>query len=77
MTEEELKKVPFHFVAHMAMANEHTTIYTSEDNRLGFCDHVPVSKCGTFRKGYRHWRIDSKVYTSQKEFIEALKDFKP
>lgn len=77
MTTEELAKIPFHFVCHMAMEDEHTLTYASEDNRLGWCDHTPVKKNGDFGRGYRHWRIDGKVYKTRKKFIEALRDFEP
>lgn len=44
MTHEELSKVPFHFVSHLSMENEHCTSYESEDKRIGFCDHVPYKE---------------------------------
>ena len=77
MTIEELKKVPFHYVAHMSMEKEHTLTYESEDGRLGYCDHTPKRKNGDFGRTYRHYRIDKKVYKTKDKFIEALKDFNP
>ena len=77
MTEEELKKVKFTFVAHMAMADEHTSTYVSEDGRLGFCDHTLKKNEYEFGRTYRHFRIDDKIYKSYKKFVEALKDFEP
>ena len=79
MTEEEVKKIPFQMVCHMNMAAEHTCTYVDESGRLGFCDHTPVKehrKYGwqEFGKSYRHYRLDGKVFTSYKEWIEALKD---
>ena len=75
MTEEELSKIPFRCVGHMAFEHEHTMAYTSEDGRLGFCDHTLKNKNGEFTRSFRHWRIDTKVYKSKKKFLEALKDF--
>ena len=75
MTEEELNKTKFRCVCSIALADEHMITYTSEDGRLGFCDHTPKNKNGDFRKGYRHWRIDNKVYKTKEESLEALKDF--
>jgi hypothetical protein len=78
MTIEELKAVKFRETCHMAMADEYTTTYISEDNRLGFCDHVPRDEWGMVKKGgrsYRHYMIDGKVYKSKKKFLEAIKDF--
>ena len=77
MTFEELKKVPFRMVAHMAMTDEHTSTYTSEDGRLGFCDHIKKKGEFGFGRTYRHWRIDGKVYKTKAKFLEALKDFNP
>lgn len=76
MTEEELGKIPFRMVAHLAMEDEHCCTYTSEDGMLGFCDHT--KKRGfNFGRTYRHWRIGNKVYKSKEKFLEALKDYHP
>ena len=78
MTEEEVKKIPFRMQAHLAMADEHTCTYVDESGRLGFCDHTPVKAdfggMNEYGKGYRHYRIDSKVYKSYAKWIEALKE---
>ena len=72
MTIEEIKHIPFHFVCSAALEHEHTSTYTSEDNRLGWCDHT-IYKDGRPYRSYRHWRIGEKIYKSKKKFIEALK----
>ena len=77
MTQEELNRVPFHVVTHLALADEHCLTFSSADNRLGFCKHTPKRKDGTFGKGYTHYRIDTKVYKSRQKWLEALKDFQP
>ena len=76
MTQEELAKIPFHFECHMNMEDVHTTTYSSEDGRLGFCDHVPFKNCEPKGRAYRHYRIGLKIYKSKAKFLEALKDFK-
>ena len=38
MTIEELKKVKFRETCHMALEDEYSTTYMSEDGRMGFCD---------------------------------------
>ena len=76
MTIEELKDIPFHFVAHMALESEHTMSYETEDGRLGFCDHTPKRKNGDFGRTYRHYHIDGKVYKTKEKFLAALADFK-
>ena len=77
MTIDELKTIPFHFVCSLALENEHSLTYESEDGRLGFCDHTPKRKNGDFGKARRHWRIDGKVYKTKEAFIAALADFNP
>jgi hypothetical protein len=73
MTTEELEKVPFHFVSHMSMEDEHVTTYASEDNHLGICDHT-IYRDGQPWRTYRHWRIGKKIYKTKKKFIEAIKE---
>ena len=75
MTWEELTKVPFHFVSHIAMANYHQSTYASEDGRLGFAAIQPIKDDCPVGKGLRHWRIDNTWYKSRRKFLKALKDF--
>ena len=75
MTIEELKKIPFRMVTHIAMEDEHCTTYESVDGSLGFCDHTKKKGEFDFGRTYRHWRIGSKVYKSFAKFQEALKDY--
>lgn len=77
MTIDELKSIPFYFVAHLSLKYEHTITYETEDGRIGYCDHTPINKRGEFRKGYRHLRIDKKMYKTTEKFLEALADFNP
>ena len=77
MTIEELKKVKFHFVAHMSMEDCHTKTYESEDGKLGWCDHVPFKNGEPKGRAYRHYRIGLKIYKTKAKFLEAIKDFNP
>lgn len=72
MTQEELSKVSFHFVGSLALEKEYCMTYSSEDGRLGYCDHTPKRKNGDFGKTYRHYRIGHKVYKTKEKFLEAL-----
>ena len=76
MTIDELKAIPFHFVAHMTLESEHMMSYETEDGRFGFCDHVPFKNGEPHGRAFRHYRIGLKVYKSKKKFLEALKEFK-
>lgn len=73
MTIEELNKIPFHFVSHMSMEDEHITTYASEDDQLGWCDHVPYKNGRPFGRAYRHYCIGLKVYKTKAKFLEDRK----
>lgn len=75
MTWEELTKVPFHFVSHIAMTDCHQSTYESKDGRLGFADLQPMKDDWPVGKCRRHWRIDNTWFKSKKKFLEALKEF--
>lgn len=74
MTIEELEKVPFYFVSHLSMEDMHCTTYMSNDNRFGFCVHVPFTDGhpDKRKKSYRYYMIDGKVYKTKGKFLKAL-----
>lgn len=75
MTEKELEKVQFHFVAHIAMEHEHCTTYSSEDGRLGVCFSVPYKNGHPHGKTRAQYRIDDNVYNTKETFLAALAYF--
>lgn len=75
MTEQELSKIPFRCVCHLALKDEHIATYSDESGRLGFSVTTPKKDEFTFGKGRTHYRIDGKIYKSKKKFLEALKGF--
>lgn len=75
MTQEELEKIPFHFVSHLSMVDEHVATYSDESGRLGFCKITPKKDEFTFGKSRTHYRIDEKIFKTKEKFLEALKDF--
>ena len=77
MTEQELAKIPFRMVCHLAMEDEHCTTYSSEDGMIGFCDHTRKRGDFDFGRSYRHWRIGKKIYKTKEKFLEALKNYHP
>lgn len=74
MTYKELKKVPFHFVSHLSLEDEHQVTYADNSGRLGFCD-ITKKKGFDFGKTKRAFRIDSEWYEKKEDFIKALKSF--
>ena len=77
MTLKQLKKVPFHLVDSLSMANEHIVTYASSDGHIGFCIHTPKKNDFTFGKPFRTYRIGSNIYETWEAFIEALKTYRP
>ena len=79
MTKEELEKIPFHFVSHFSFEDLHITTYASEDNRIGFSNHVPFKNghLNHKKKAYRIYAIDGKVFKTEKEFYEAFELYQP
>ena len=75
MTEDQLKKIPFHFVSHLNMKHVHVTTYASEDGRLGIVDYCPMEDDCPNGRAYRHYLIEGNEYKTYKKFIEALKDY--
>lgn len=79
MTREELEKIPFHFVSHLSMEDEHCTTYASEDGRIAFCEHVPFKNGHHNRKkkAYRIYMVDGEIFDDYEGFLEALKSYSP
>ncbi len=74
MTKEELQKVPFHFVSHLSMEDEHISTYISENKRIGFSDHVKYRNGQPTNRCYRVWMLDGITYETKTKFLEALKE---
>ena len=75
MTKEELEKIPFHFVNHLSMVDEHVANYSDDSGRLGFCVITPKKDDFTFGKSRTHYRIDDKIFKTKEKFLEALENF--
>ena len=72
MTIEELKKIPFRFVSHIAMKKQHITNYVSDGGQFAFHIITPVLKNGDFGTPRKYYRIGTKWYKSTEKFLEAL-----
>ena len=72
MTKEELKKIPFRFRGHIALAKEHIAMYWTDDEQFGMEVHTPILKYGDFGTPRKCYRIGDKWYKSRKKFLEAL-----
>lgn len=75
MTQEEFKKIPFHFVSHLSMVDEHVVHYSDDSGRLGICRITPKKDDFTFGKSTTHYRIDNKIFKTKGKFLEALENF--
>lgn len=75
MTQEELKKVKFHMVAHLAMEKEHQATYADDSGRLGFCDITKKKNEFEFSESKRVYRIDDNWYDTKEEFVKAIERF--
>ena len=74
MTKEELRKVPFHFVSHLSMTDQHQTMYVDDSGRLAICEITErISEFET-GKTTREYRIDDKWYKTIKAFEKALEE---
>ncbi len=58
MTEQELSKVPFRCVCHIALEDEYVATYSDESGRLGFSVVTPRKDEFAVGKGRTHYRID-------------------
>lgn len=72
MTIEEFEKIPFHFMSHMSMVDEHTIVYATQDNKFMYCVHQPYKDGQPCGRRYCHYRIGTKIYKSKKKFLEAI-----
>lgn len=74
MTREELYKVPFSFMSHMSMENEHTTTYTNREYGFTMCTHTKCKDGIPCGRTVVHYLYKDKVYKSLDKFLEAIKD---
>lgn len=71
MTEEELSKIPFRMVSHIAMEHEHCSSYVNDEHGIGMCVHVVKKDDFEFGKSYTHYMYKGVVYKSKKKLLEA------
>lgn len=73
MTEEELRKIEFRWVSHIALEDRHVTTY--ENKKYGFTMLQIVTKKSELKWGraLTHYIFKGQIYKSQKKFLEAIK----
>lgn len=74
MTVDELKKVPFRFVSHLAMETYHAATYVNEQYGFTMCVRTRKKDDFTFGRTTKHYRYEGVVYKSLPKFLEAIKD---
>lgn len=78
MNKEELSKVPFRMVSHMAMEGEHYSLYANYDYGFKMQKTVKIKKDGfTSGKTYTDYYFNGKWYNSLDKFLEAIKLVRP
>lgn len=74
MTREELSKVPFRMVSHMAMEGEHYSLYANDDYGFRMQKTTKIKKDGlTTGKTYTDYYFNEKWYSSLDKFLDAIK----
>ena len=75
MTQEEIKKIPFHFASHLSLTDQYQTMYVDDSGRLAICEIT--ERISEFETGkvHREYRIDDKWYKTKKTFVNALETF--
>lgn len=71
MTAEELSKIPFRMVSHLAMAHEHCSTYMNEEYGFCICKHTEKKNEFKFGRTRTYYKYKGVVYTTKKKFIEA------
>lgn len=74
MTKEELLKIPFRPIAHMAMAHEHTQTATNDFYGISICNHTKINKRGDFGRSYTHFMYKGKTYKTADAFLKAYNE---
>jgi len=71
MTADELSKIPFKMVSHLAMEDEHCSSYVNEEYGIGICRHTKKKSEFEFGRSYTHYWYKGVVYKTKKKFLEA------
>lgn len=73
MTKEEFEKLPFRYVSHLAMEDEHCMVLDCETiPYLGKCIHTPYKKGIPYGRSYTHYKYNGIVYKSLDKLLEVL-----
>lgn len=76
MTPEEIKKIPFSFVSHLAMEDCHATVYQAATvPELQMCSKVLCRDGVPYRKGTTHYKFKGIVYKTFEKLCAAMKDY--
>ncbi len=71
MTSEELSKIPFRMVSHLAMAHEHCATYVNNEYGIGMCKHTKKKNEFEFGRTYTHFMYKGVVYKTKEKLLEA------
>lgn len=71
MTAEELSKIPFRMVSHLAMVHEHCATYVNDEYGISICKHTKKKNEFEFGRSYTHFMYKGVVYKTKEKFLEA------
>ena len=70
MTAEELSKIPFRMVSHLAMVHEYCATYVNDEYGISICKHTKKKNEFEFGRSYTHFMYKGVVYKKKEKFLE-------
>lgn len=74
MTGEELAKLPFRMVSHMAAEDFHVATYMNDEYGIVVSKQTRMKDGTVFGRSTVHYMHNGKLYKSKKKFLEAISD---
>lgn len=71
MTIDELRKIPFRWISHLATEHEHCATYANEEYGIACCVHTPFKDGEPYGRCRTHYLYRFKVYKSTRAFLAA------
>lgn len=72
MTKEELEKLPFRTVSHMAAEDFHVFTYMNDEYGILVSREIRMKNGTVYGRSTVHYMHNGKLYKSKKKFLEAI-----